>query len=523
MAYDLNVPYEEKDLAKSLGARWDPRRRTWYCETLTKDLRYWYEGDEDEDEDPAGGHIAPMYGAPMQGTSAYGDTVPRTPVNGTPVHGTSVHGNPVHVALSSGSSLRKQGADGSGSLETDAFPDYRSVTEIKNMISGKFATLDCFVNILVKGEITNYSGPNDYGYYFGIKDSQSLISCVIWNSHRHMLGFDIEVGKQVAINGKLTFSTKGIARIEVRQIFDIGAGKANLAYLQLKARLEAEGLFSEDHKKAIPAFPGRVGIVTSKDGQARKDIEKIARKRNPYVELILYHVNVQGQNAVRSIIDGIAQLDKMNLDTIIVGRGGGSLEELMAYNDEGIARLVYDASTPIISAVGHEGNWSLIDYVSDKRVATPTEAAEEAIPDVMSTVRRIGQLERNMADNAQNAVRLRFLRLQTQEARLAGNDPVKALNDRKVRLGHLQENLDRNIRTVFERKKNRFGMLLERLNGLSPTAKLVQGFGYIQMDGRPVQSVSDVKTGDVIDIRIHDGHIEARVTETKGNEKENER
>ena len=398
----------------------------------------------------------------------------------------------------------------------EPFADYKSVSAVNRMIAGQIELTDSFRTILVKGEVTNYRGPNGGHHYFSIKDDSSLLSCVIWKSTAAtILRFPLESGKQVAIVGMLRYyDKKGTVSLQVRQIADMGAGEANLRYLQLKAMLEAEGLFAPEHKKPIPKFPETVGIITSMNGQARKDIEKIALKRNPYIRLLLYHVNVQGENACRTILEGIRNMDAMGLDTLIVGRGGGSEEELIAYNDESIARAVYAAKTPIISAVGHEGNWALIDYVSDLRAATPSEAAEEAIPDIMTVLRQIRQLEKNISDNMRSALEKRMLRLKTQEAKLKGNDPVRRLKERQERLKILSEGLTQKIRTVYEKKHHRFRVLLERLNGLSPTAKLVKGFGYISVEERPVASISDVQPDDILDIRIHDGHIVTTVKET---------
>ncbi|MBR5969193.1 MAG: exodeoxyribonuclease VII large subunit [Lachnospiraceae bacterium] len=473
--YRLNVPYREKDAAKALGAKWNYVEKFWYCNELTDALRRWYQPDEEE------------------GVSGETDQSTVAP-----------------AASGIADAVAPQAADG------DPYARYQSVTAVNLMIAGQFERTDRFQTVLVKGEVTNYRGPNGGHHYFSIKDEHCLLSCVIWSyDAAAILRFPLESGKQVALAGRLAFFDKrGTVSLHVRQIADMGAGDASLRYLQLKARLEEEGLFAIEHKKPIPKFPEKVGIITSKNGQARKDIEKIALKRNPYVQLVLYHVNVQGENACRTILEGIERMDAMGLDTLIVGRGGGSDEELIAYNDEAIARAVYAAKTPVISAVGHEGNWALIDFVSDLRAATPSEAAEEAIPDIMTTIRQIRQLEKNIRDNMHNALEKRKLRLRTQEARLKGNDPVRKLKERKEKLKHLEEGLTQKIRAVYERKNHRFRVLLERLNGLSPTAKLVKGFGYISVSGQPVTGISDVQPEDILDITIHDGHIVTKVTET---------
>ena len=347
MSYRLNVPFKENNDAKSKGAKWNRDEKYWYCTELTEDLSRWYE----------------------EGEETLNNTQPEN----------------------------AEAENAESNNANDPYSNYKTVSDVNKMIMDSFDATDCFKTILVKGEVTNYRGPDSKGHhYFSLKDDKCLLSCIIWKSKADdILKFEFKAGKKVALTGRFKYyDEKGTGSLHVNQIADMGTGEANLRYMELKAKLEEEGLFAIEHKKAIPKFPKIVGIVTSKEGQARKDIEKETQKRNPYIQLILYPVNVQGKNAVKTTIEGIEKLDKMGLDTIIVGRGGGTDEELIAYNDESVARAVFNAQTPIITAVGHEGNWALVDWVSDKRVATPLEAAEEAIPDVMTVIKQIRQLEK---------------------------------------------------------------------------------------------------------------------------------
>ena len=346
--YKLSVSFNEKDLVKAHGARWDALNKTWYYmgESLPKELERWYK-------------------APVSNENAQPETTKSIENLDLP----------------------------------EKYKDYRSVTEVNRLISDKYAHVPEFYDILVKGEVTNYNGKKGAHYYFDIKDDNSLLPCRLWDSvAAEVLKFELEKGQFVAIAGRLEFFERsGQTQLIVREIENIGEGQSNLALIKLKAKLQAEGLFDVIHKKPIPKHPENVGIITSKNGQAIKDICKVAKKRNPYVQLILFHVNVQGINAVNTIVQGIKALDGMGLDSIIVGRGGGSDEELNVYNDEKIVRSVFEAKTPIVSAVGHEGHWTLIDYVSDKRVATPSEAAEETIPDVMTDLKRIELLRKALS------------------------------------------------------------------------------------------------------------------------------
>jgi exodeoxyribonuclease VII large subunit len=474
--FKLNVPFKDKDEAKKFGAKWYSEDKYWYYsgDELPEGLRRWYplykpvDGKEGVYLDTETGEII-------------GDSTEITPVNNETVN--------------------------------DPYAKYRTVSEINRMISDIVNATNEFRAILVKGEVTNFDGKKGRHYYFAIKDDSALLPCVMWDSTAaYALKFKLEKGQQVAIAGSLEYyDAQGKAQLIVSTIENIGDGEANLAFIKLKAKLEAEGLFAPERKKSIPKHPEQVGIITSKNGQAIKDICKIAEKRNPYVQLILYHVNVQGVNAVSTIVNGIKTLDGMGLDTIIVGRGGGSDEELNSYNHERIARAVAEAKTPIVSAVGHQGHWTLIDFVADKRVATPSEAAEETIPDVMTDISRIELLKNTIRDRMKAIIENRRLLIKSTLSDIEKNSPQNRLNENKDRLKHLSELMDMNIRSAFQKYNNRFEVLLAELNGLSPTAKLVGGFGYVTKENKPVKNVADVKPGDDINIRMHDGDITSTV------------
>ena len=495
----LNVPYKEKDEAKQFGARWNAEGKFWYFpgDVLPEGLQKW----STPGELPEG-----------QKKGNTPDTLPA--------------GGPVPVR--SGEALE----EAPGWLA-----DYLSVSELNNTIKRCFDNTRQFQNIMVWGEVTNYKGPSGGHHYFAIKDDAAILPCILWGSDAAARrDFTLKAGMKVAIVGYLNYyPPKGESRLIVRQIKDAGQGAAALALLRLHARLEAEGLFDESFKKPIPKHPAVIGIVTSKDGQAIKDICKVASVRNPYVQLLLFHVNVQGQYAVETILQGIQILDGMGLDTIIVGRGGGSDEELMSYNDERVVRAIFMAKTPIISAVGHEGNWSLSDYVADMRVPTPTAAAQAALPDVMTDLEYIRQMQAMICHHMHNHLQRRQLMLDASRNKLKGFDPqtqierrterlqhlvatmqtgfAAVLEDRKRTLDRLEQELRRKIESAYEQRRHRCEVLITRLHGLSPTAKLVKGFGYITLNEKPVTSVEEVQEGDPLLIRIHDGQIRSRVTE----------
>lgn len=446
----------------------------------------------------------------------------------------------------------------------DPYAEYMTVSACNSMISGVFQNTAQFRRVLVKGEVTNFSGRSGGHYYFDIKDASSIIKCTMFASTaEEELHFELANGRAVAIIGTIEYyEPHGKCNLRVRKIEDIGEGNARLALLALTERLRAEGIFDDEHKKAIPEHPRSVGLVTSSHGQAKKDFNKIRKEKNIYLPVFHYDCNVQGRNAVESIVQGIRELDRMGLDVIVVTRGGGSDEDLRYYNDEAIVRAIYDAQTPIISAVGHEGNWFLSDRAADDRAATPTDAAKMVFQDIMKDVRRVEQIRAEMRRSVAASVSRRQLRLREQRALIEKNSPRNKLQVHKDKLKFERAALGKNIRAVydskrhryeiladqlpvrmknvyeskkhrydmvssqlpvlmqrvFQGKKHRFDVLLTQLHGLSPTAKLVNGFGYIAVMGKPLVSASQVTTGDSITVTVHDGVIAADVTSIENKE-----
>ncbi|MCR5487236.1 MAG: exodeoxyribonuclease VII large subunit [Lachnospiraceae bacterium] len=521
MKYRLDVPYREKDEAKALGARWDPTGKYWYSmEVPGGGLERWYRG--------------------------------------TPGIQTTVS-----VVVSGGAEGGVKNQTDPADRDGDAYRNYMTVTGLCQMIEGKFQTIPEFQTVYVKGEVTNSGGHKEGGhYYFSIKDEESLIGCIMFSSVAEAkLKFSLEDGKKVAIVGNIDFYTKtGKSQIRVSDITDIGKGEAMLALIRLKQKLEAENLFDPALKKPVPAFAKTVGIVTSKSGQAIQDIVAVAKMKNPYVQLILYPVNVQGRDAVPTIKKGIRTLDQLQPDAIIVGRGGGSVEELMAFNDEGVIREVFAAKTPIISAVGHAGNQTLIDLVADAWATTPTKAAEMVLADVMSAINRAKELKTGIEAQMRSHLKNRRYQLEAKRAGIEKYNPEAMIRERREKASSLmlklnsrmegifrerkhrsemlseglrrlspqvmiaqrkdeaqrmQENIRIRMASILEERKHRYEVLLAGLNGLSPTAKLVNGFGYVSHEEKPVLSVKELKSGDEVSIRIHDGEILSEVKQVK--------
>ena len=324
------------------------------------------------------------------------------------------------------------------------------------------------------------------------------------------LKFRLEEGQSVYVQGSINvYERDGAYQLYARKIVqdEDTKGKLFAEYEKLKARLYEEGLFDFEVKKKIPEYPKKVGIVTAETGAAIQDIMNIAKRRNPYVQLILYPAKVQGEGAAETIARGIKKLDAMGLDTIIVGRGGGSIEDLWAFNEEIVARAIYDAKTPIISGTGHEVDNTIADYVADLRAPTPSAAAELAIPDIMSTIRNVSSLRLQLDRSIRNIVNEHRSRLQNLKLRIESKSPEKLLHDRQQYLSVLTDGLHNSMNNKLNSYKNRLEVSIARLDGLSPTAKLKGGFGYVEAGDKPLTSVKQVKSGDEVKITLSDGSM----------------
>ena len=385
---------------------------------------------------------------------------------------------------------------------------------IKNLISSDYLLGD----IYVKGEVSNCKYHSSGHIYFSLKDETGSIMAVMFKSYAYSgLDFKLENGQQVVCHGSVNiYERDGRYQLYVKEIKLDGIGNLYERYEQLKQKLYEQGLFEFDIKKPIPVYPKRVGIVTAQTGAAIQDIRNIAKRRNPYVQLILYPAKVQGDGAAEDIAHGIEVLDNMGVDTIIIGRGGGSIEDLWAFNEEVVAWAIYHAKTPIISGTGHEIDNTIADYAADLRAPTPSAACEQAIPDVMSTVHQVINQGRQMDYLMKRRLAAYQDKLQAAERHLRILNPKQRLAQQQIYLDDLSDRLNRAMKNKYDRYKHRVMLLAERLHGLSPSAKLINGFGYIEKTGTPVTTIKEIEKGDHITIRVHDGLIETRVTDVKG-------
>lgn len=390
-----------------------------------------------------------------------------------------------------------------------------SVSQINMYIKNMFANDYLLRNVQVKGEISNVKYHSSGHIYFTLKEEGSALNGVMFRSARtEGLDFTLENGQSVVITGSIAvYERDGRYQVYAKKIALDGRGNLYEAYELLKQKLYEEGLFEFEHKKEIPQFPKKVGIVTARTGAAIQDILNIARRRNPYVQLYLYPAQVQGEGAAKTIVKGIETLDRMGMDTIIIGRGGGSIEDLWAFNEESVARAIYHAKTPIISGTGHEIDNTIADYAADLRAPTPSAACELAIPDVMSSIYQVRQYESRIRKCAGQKLEQMNQKWGMLSARLNSASPKVRLENQKIYLDSLQDKLMQGMLQKMGNRRHQYEILLTKLNGLSPTAKLVGGYGYIEhQDGHAIRSVEDVKEQDNFSVTVWDGTIEGVVT-----------
>lgn len=391
------------------------------------------------------------------------------------------------------------------------------VSEINRYIKHVFDEDFALGRIYIKGEVSNCKYHSSGHIYFTLKDNQSQLACVMFASSRNGLDFQLQEGQSVVVYGNITvYERDGKYQLYAKEIKLDGAGILYEKYIKLKAELEEEGLFAPEYKQAIPTFAKRVGVVTAITGAAIHDIQNISRRRNPYIQLVLYPAQVQGQGAAETIVRGIHVLDQMDLDVIIVGRGGGSIEDLWAFNEEIVARAIFESQTPIISAVGHETDVTISDFVADLRAPTPSAAAELAVADIREVFVKLREYEDLMTQKMSWKIAVYRNLLEQKKLRLEYVNPLSQLQQKRQRLMDMEDKLERGINGKLERKKYRLAILAERLEGMSPLKKLSQGYAFLTDEQKePIKSVKKVKKGQKLMISVTDGDILATVDDVQ--------
>ncbi len=396
----------------------------------------------------------------------------------------------------------------------DAMQAY-SVTEINYYIKNLFMRDQLLSHVYVKGEVSNCKYHTSGHIYFTLKDAQGQLACVMFAGQRRGLNFKLEEGQSVIALGSVTvYERDGKYQLYANEIRLDGQGILYEKFEKLKKNLAEEGLFDPEHKKPIPKYPKKVGVITASTGAAIQDIINISRRRNPYVQLILYPAQVQGQGSAESVARGIKVLDKLGMDTIIVGRGGGSIEDLWAFNEEIVARAIYQCKTPIISAVGHETDYTIADFVSDLRAPTPSAAAEQAVNEYLEFDRMLKDYGRKLGREMQQKL-IQYQNMAKQyKLRLFYASPAYQIKQKRQYLMEAEEKLKARINQRLKEKRYRLELYIARLEGLSPLSKLSKGYALIVgEDNLPVQSISKVKEKELITVSLLDGDIKARVEE----------
>lgn len=387
---------------------------------------------------------------------------------------------------------------------------------IKNMFQEDFA----LNNIGIKGEVSNCKYHSSGHIYFSLKDASGVISCVMFAGNRRGLSFRMEEGQKVVVSGNITvYERDGKYQLYAREITLDGEGDLYRQFEALKLELEEMGMFAAEYKKPIPRYATRIGIVTASTGAAIQDIVHIAKRRNPYIELVLYPAIVQGREAKYSIANGIRCLDSMGLDVLIVGRGGGSIEDLWAFNEELVAREIFECNTPVISAVGHETDTTIADFVADLRAPTPSAAAELAVFEYAAWVNELDKFQYELGRKMNYVLECARHRLESSSLRLQNQNPRHRLMQQIQYLADLQERLQNRMEGIFTEKKHTLAIFSERLHGMSPLEKLSKGYAYVtKTDAKAVRSIEQISVNDQLQIHLMDGTVSATVDDVNRKE-----
>ena len=419
--------------------------------------------------------------------------------------------------------------------------NYITVGALTRYIKYKLDNDNNLQEVYLKGEISNFKHHTRGHFYFTIKDEESRISAIMFASSTKNINFEPQDGMKVLVKGRISvFEQTGNYQIYVTEMMEDGVGNLYALYEELKKKLQAEGLFDTSHKKQIPKIPNKIGVITASTGAAIKDIISTINRRYPLCEVILFPSLVQGKDAAPEIVKNIKLADTYNLDTLIVGRGGGSIEDLWAGNEEIVARAIYEANTPIISAVGHEIDFTIADFVADIRAATPTGAAEIAVPNKEDLKKLINQLTIRMNKNMLDKINYNKSYLnkvldsyilkspmsiyEVKEEKLSNyiergkNVILNLLSSNELKLNNLKKSyIFIQPSKIFENKSNKYNNLIDKLDVLNPMNTLKRGYTITKIKDKVVTSIKDIKVNDEINVTLENGNIDAKVIEVKEN------
>ena len=388
-----------------------------------------------------------------------------------------------------------------------------SVSELNSYIKNKIADDEYLNNVLIKGEISNFKNHYTGHMYFTLKDENSLIKCIMFKSYAQKLDFMPKDGMKVFVLGGVSvFERDGIYQIYVKAMQEDGVGILYKKYEELKQRLDEEGYFDESHKQKIPLMPKVIGVLTSQTGSVIRDIINVSTRRNPNVQIRLYPVPVQGEGAAEKIADGIRFMNENNLaDVLILARGGGSLEDLWPFNEEIVAHAIYNSKLPIISAVGHETDFSISDFVADLRAPTPSAAAELAVPDIYEIKQKINVYQNRLRMSLVKKVEIMKLRYEKCMNSRVFKEPTRNINDNYLRVDNYIKRLENTIKIKQKEEKTKYIELISKLDALSPLKTLTRGYSIVETDDKSIKSSKQLKTGDKIRLRFSDGQKNAEI------------
>lgn len=395
-----------------------------------------------------------------------------------------------------------------------------TVSQINSYIKNMFRQDYLLSKISVKGEVSNCKYHSSGHLYFTLKDSGGTLSAIMFSSCVKNMKFKLCDGMQVVVDGRIeVYERDGKYQLYATEITQDGVGDLYQKFEQLKKHFMEMGYFEREYKRPIPSFSKKIGVVTASTGAAIHDIMNISYRRNPYVSLTLYPATVQGEQAAQSIVNGIHMLDEMDMDVIIVGRGGGSIEDLWAFNEEIVAEAIFNAHTPIISAVGHETDFTIADFVADLRAPTPSAAAELAVADISAIEKQIDGYYQMLYSSIMSHIDSKKNCIDNYLLQLKYLNPVSKINDKRLYLDNRKDTMDSLIKKILKDNRHRLEIYASRLNGVSPLEKLGQGYSYAEnSSGKNITSVQDTHIGDTLTITVKDGVIISSVQEVKHNE-----
>lgn len=388
-----------------------------------------------------------------------------------------------------------------------------SVAQVNTYIKNMFSQDYMLRSIMVRGEVSNCKYHSFGHIYFTLKDKLGVISCVMFAGNRGGLSFPLKEGMQVVVSGNIdVYERDGKYQLYAKKITLDGIGQLYERFEALKNELEERGLFAPEYKQPIPPYIKTLGVVTAKTGAAVRDIINIVGRRNPYVQIIVYPAIVQGEYAAQSIVNGIRALENLGVDAMIVGRGGGSIEDLWAFNEEIVAQEVFDCSVPIISAVGHETDTTIIDYVADLRAPTPSAAAELAVSDVALLEEQLLAMREHLRNAMMRILEYKRIHVSHEAMRLKGFSPQSKIQTMRYASMRAQEQLQNAMEQILQEYHRRLAVYIERLKGVSPLDKLNQGFSYVADEqGKTVNDIDKVLKGDILTVHVKNGKLITKV------------